>query len=80
MYSSTCTFIQNLLEKYKNKTIYLSGDFNAHHPIWSKGNENKKGKALLKMLILHNLSYLNDKDKPTHYNYKEKIFTDTISR
>jgi len=58
------------LQHYTNqlgKSYILIGDFNGHSPLWDSRNRiNPTGRSIERLLEIHNLILLNDKDFPTY--------------
>ena len=50
---------ENLLNQLNTKNYIITGDFNAHDPLWDKSTRDTKGKDLLN-LNSYNLTILND--------------------
>jgi hypothetical protein len=56
---------QDMRRLTKEKSIIITGDFNAKHPIWGGNVKNKKGEILLDWAYSLNMNILNDGLKPT---------------
>ena len=47
----------------------LEGDFNAHHPIWSRGKKNKLGLGFKQVLDEQESEFLADPENPTLWHH-----------
>ena len=56
------------------KSIVLSGDFNAHSPLWGDVRQDSRGQMIEKLLDDYNLCLLNT-DEPTYRHHSHQFFS-----
>nr|XP_027201524.1 uncharacterized protein LOC113795535 [Dermatophagoides pteronyssinus] len=72
-------FIENIINKYRNTPLIISGDFNARHLLWHDKIINRNGTKIFDIIDKHNLIIHNNKEKTCQTSNGNSIIDITLT-